>query len=228
MKKLIAILAASTLACGLVACTGDDTTTPVNDSGTNNDTGSNTDSGKTDGGDAGNTPAPPKLGAQIDRMGRPAISTALVHTFDTDAGGAGASKNDYNANNDSTTWPVKYSAEFQKNLAVFDSLDTVCGNQIAATPDAGAGRYATLGTVLASDFVWLNAGSTTCNTFLAVEVGFLTKVPPTDCGGRTLKYDVIDAEYGALSGAPGVATDGISADPAKTNGTTFPYLAAAK
>ena len=45
---------------------GDDDTTPMPDADTS-------------------PPAPPALGAQIERMGRPAINTALNHTFDGDA-----------------------------------------------------------------------------------------------------------------------------------------------
>lgn len=228
MKKLIAILAASTVACGLVACTGDDTTTPT-DSGTQ-DTGTQ-DTGKPDSGDSGpNNPTPPKLGAQIDRMGRPAINTALNNVLTAPDAGQGAAKDEYNANSDQTTWPTKYSAEFQKNLAVFDGLDTNCGNQFASGgPDAGAGRYALLAGALTSDQIWVNTAQTTCNAFLAVELGFVTKNPIPDCGGRTLKYDVIDTTYSALAiGATTGVTDGIAAVPEKTNGTTFPYLAPAK
>lgn len=224
MKKIISLLAASTLACGLAACTGDDTSTPT-DSGTpDTNTG---DTGTDSGSDAGKNPAPPTLGKQIDRMGRPAINTALNKVFETDGGTAGAAKDEYNANADSVNWLSKYPPEFSKNLAIFDGLDLNCGNQIGADKDAGAARYGLLSTALASDRLWVNSTQTTCNTFLAVEVAFLSKQAIPDCGGRTLKYDVIDSEYSALAGTPGV-TDGIAADPTKTGGTTFPYLAPAK
>ena len=88
MKKIISLLALGSVACALVACTGDDTSTPT-DSGTT-DTGT-TDTGTTDSGnDSGNTPAPPKLGTEIDRMGRPAINTALNNVLEKDAGVANA------------------------------------------------------------------------------------------------------------------------------------------
>lgn len=226
MKKLIAILAASSVACGLMACTGDDTTTPV-DSGTPQDAKADTTTDS--GSDGGNTPAPPKLGAEIDRMGRPAINTALNNVLTAADAGQGAAKDEYNANADPTTW-AKYSPEFQKNLAVFDGLDRNCGNQFgSAGPDAGAGRYAVLGGALTSDRIWVNTTQATCNTFLAVEIAFLTKNPIPDCGGRTLKYDVIDTTYSALAvGLTTGVSDGVDAVPAKVNGTTFPYLAAAQ
>src|SRR5689334_3063778 len=37
-------------------------------------------------------PAPPRLGAQIDRFGRPAINTATNHTFDVDMAKKDAAK----------------------------------------------------------------------------------------------------------------------------------------
>ncbi|MEA2752396.1 MAG: hypothetical protein QOI41_6539, partial [Myxococcales bacterium] len=55
----------------------------------------------------------------------------------------------------------------------------------------------------------------------------------TDCGGRTLAYDVIDITYSIVStGAPGIPgamgtiSDGVDKDPVKTAATDFPYLAA--
>ena len=225
-KLIIAVLSTSALVCGLVACSDDPVVTPV-DSGAQ-DT-SKPDTGTPDaGGDAGNTPAPPKLGTQIDRMGRPAINTALNNTFNGagDGGVAAAAKDEYNANGAPATW-TKYTPEMKGNLAIFDGVDTNCGTQLAAAaPDAGpAARYATLGTVFADDRVWLNSTQTTCNAYLAVELAFITKTAIPDCGGRTMKYDVIDTTYSALAiGATTGVDDGVVAVPAKVNGTTFPYL----
>ena len=91
--------------------------------------------------------------------------------------------------------------------------------------DGGPPRYTTLGTVFSDDRVWLNSTQTTCNSYLAVELAFITKTAIPDCGGRALKYDVIDTTYSALAiGATTGVGDGISAVSAKINGTTFPYL----
>jgi hypothetical protein len=46
----------------------------------------------------------PALGAQVDRMGRPAINTAANNTFNTNAVAADAAKDAYNAA-PSTKWP---------------------------------------------------------------------------------------------------------------------------
>jgi hypothetical protein len=178
-------------------------------------------------------PALPTLGAQIDRMGRPAINTALNHTFDPNATTANTAKDDWNKNADVASWRTTFTAEVSRNLAVYDGLDTVCGNQVLASADAGATtnlqKYGTLGAALADDRLFLNTGGTTSDQYLAVELAATGLAPAaaTDRGGRTLPMDVIDITYSAL--AAGVltgVTDGVGADATKTGGTTFPYLAA--
>jgi hypothetical protein len=61
-------------------------------------------------------------GDQLDRMGRPAINTALINGFgliDDD----GALKNDYNAADDPEDWG-DFADEIKKNLAILDALDS--------------------------------------------------------------------------------------------------------
>ncbi len=214
----------------------DDTVAPKADSGTT-DTGASSsgDTGASSSGDTGTkNPPPPVLGAQLDRFGRPAVNTAANNTFNPDAGTAGAAKDGYNADKDVAGWTTKYGGEASKNLAIYDGLDTQCGNQQFADPDASAPdqklRYARLAGVLTDDRQWLNTAGT-CGTFtatggyLAVELN-ATGTANTDCGGRRLPVDVIDVTY-AIVATAGV-TDGIGAVADKTNGTTFPYLAAPK
>lgn len=230
MKKQILIGLASASLLAIVACGGDDNVTNPTDAGKDSnvaDTGGG-DSGNNDAGnDAGKNPAPPTLGTQVDRLGRPAINTALNHAFDPSMA-AGTAKDAYNADKDPTKWAANYTAEFAKNLAIYDSLDTVCGNQLLAGGGTSAGTYNTLAAVLTGDELFTDTSQSTCSTYLAVEVATLSMMPGTDCGGRTLKYDVIDATYTVASGASGPVGDGISADTTKTGGTTFPYLAAPK
>ncbi len=240
---LLAAAFASTVGAGalFLACTGDDTSVPsVTDAGAKDSSTPTTDSSTpgtdtgTPGTDTGTgNPAPPTLGAQIDRMGRPAVNTALNHAFDADAGAAGAAKDGYN-NAAPGTWGT-FAPEIAKNLAILDSLDKGalandgggCGNQPFADNDAGANRYATLAGVLAGDALWLNTGSQTCATYLGVELNATGAVPNTDCGGRKLSYDVIDTTYTVVSGTfPTAFGDTIPAVASKTSGTTFPYLAA--
>jgi hypothetical protein len=253
-KNSIFAAITSTLACAVavfafVSC-GDDTTTPAADSGPDSsmpetsvtaDTGS--DASETgvgedaatdaeagaDAAEAGPTlPAPPTLGTQIDRMGRPAINTALNHTFDPDPTATGVAKDAYNADSNLANWST-YAAQFKTNLAIYDGLDGVCGNQAAfgslTNPD-----YVTLSKVLAQDELWLDSSVATCSTYLAVELSTLAGTPDTDCGGRTLTENVIDFTYNALAGTYTLppaqeVTNGVTA-PASLPTTTFPYLAA--
>ncbi len=82
-------------------------------------------------------PAAPTLGAQIDRMGRPAVNTALNHGFDPTQAGKDA-KDAYNAMSDKAAWLAPANVgEFMKNLAMIDVLDTgVCGNGLCEASEA--------------------------------------------------------------------------------------------
>ena len=176
--------------------------------------------------DGDDTPQPPALGAAIERMGRPAINTALNATFNGNADAAGSAKDAYNQDDDPSGWAAAYSDEFQVQLAILDSLDRNCGNQLGAdlNPDD---RYAALAGLLADDRLYVNTASGTCTTYLAVEADALAILANDDCGGRVMSYDVIDVTYsavavGALSGV-GDTVDGDDADPDKD---AFPFLAA--
>lgn len=114
MKSTIKLLAVAAL---LVAC-GDNKSVP--------DARKNPDGPPADA-MCSNCPAAPTLGAQIDRMGRPAINTALNHGFDSTAA-AGPAKDAYNQASDPTTW-LAFVPQFMRNLAIIDALDSgVCGN----------------------------------------------------------------------------------------------------
>jgi hypothetical protein len=84
-------------------------------------------------------PAAPTLGAQIDRMGRPAINTALNHAFDPNAG-AGAAKDAYNQDEAMGNWPTMYAAQFAGNLAILDALDTglTCSLGVCSAETSGS------------------------------------------------------------------------------------------
>src|SRR5262245_21635312 len=124
MKNIISLLAVA--AISLIGC-GDNLKRP--------------DGGGKDGKPAdaqcSNCPAAPTLGAQIDRMGRPAINTALNHGFDKSAA-APTAKQGYNENAMGSTWPG-YTPEFAKNLGIIDALDTgVCDNGICESTEGSA------------------------------------------------------------------------------------------
>ena len=188
-------------------------------------------------------PAAPTIGAQIDRMGRAAVNTALNHGFDPTAA-AQTAKLDYNENGNLATWfDDAIIAEFAKNLAIIDVLDTTatetgCGNQAlyngGAAGPANAMSYFTLAAVLANDQLFLDTAKPTCGIYLAVEAGLILGNYST-CGGRSPEYDVIDFSYSMLAaGLDGFDTSGGTFTPKIGDGvdvhddllTEFPYLGA--
>jgi hypothetical protein len=164
-------------------------------------------------------PAPPALGAQIDRQGRSAVNTVLNHVFDTDMTAAGAAKDAYNAAAPAM-W-ASFKTELAANLAVFDGLDGTCGNQLLAGATVAAGRYDALAGVLADDQLYVNTGTGTCTQYFAVELGMAT-----DCGGRAPTYDTVDVTLSAAAiGMASGVSDGVAADDKTQSNTTFPFLA---
>jgi hypothetical protein len=119
MKKTIYLFALAGLAAA--AC------------GDNMKTGGNNPDGNPgmDGSGSNHFPAAPTLGAQVDRLGRPAINTALNNLLTADAAAKGSAKDAYNKDGDPSMWQTNWTGEFAKNLAIFDAVDTgVCGNTI--------------------------------------------------------------------------------------------------
>jgi hypothetical protein len=199
-----------------------------------------------DGGGGGN-PAPPEPGAQIDRMGRPAINTALMGTFVLgDETGAltgvssdpvrGMLQNEYNADGVENDW-ADYRGMFARNLAILDALDVGapgggCGNVAGYGMDCDdtLSCYGLIAGVRANDRLFVDTSQTGCSAassagdgYLAVEFRTLG-VPGFDtaCGGRRPIDDVIATTYSAVAGIP--FDDGITA-PANTHPEMFPYLA---
>ncbi len=170
------------------------------------------------------TPAPPALGRQIDRMGRAGVNTALTDPFNLNKSASDAVKDQYNAAAQSQ-W-ASYAPRIAGNLAILDSLDTVCGNQILAGATASAGRYNTLATVLADDEIYVNTDSGTCTQYLAVEANAIG-IRNGDCGGRTPLYNSIDTTYSVLAaGALSGVSNGITrdADASVANTSQFPFF----
>lgn len=142
---------------------------------------------------------------QIDRMGRPAINTALINLVPSTGT---ALKDAYNrAVGPASNW-TQFTGEMTNNLAVLDTLD---GRANSLLPPA------TLASVLVDDRLIIDISKPVCDEYLAVELGIAGK-----CGGRTLNRDVIDDTLGAVVG-PGVS-DNVGNDNF-ANLTDFPFLA---
>lgn len=275
MNNKMKLTAVGVLSVGslLAACSGSDTTAPttttttttataMTDAVTTGTGGTATTTATTSasgGGGAGGMmepppvfPAAPKLGVQIDRMGRPAINTVGSKTFGTPAA-RDLAETAYNAASDPATWVAMFKADIAKSLAVLDALDKAdnanaamagCGNQVgvpAATKHA-AGAYDLLAGVLADDRLWVKLTAAKCGLYLAVEANAL-EVVNDNCGGRSPTDDVIDESYSLLSGAfdfanlakmpptnPFLFGDTIPVDPATKTAAegVFPYFAAKK
>lgn len=169
-------------------------------------------------------------GAQIDRMGRAGVNTAVTNPFFRESVPSEQEHHEmvldeYNAAAEPAQWAGAFRSEIAANLAILDALDTVCGNQLLAGPSATAGRYDELATVLADDQLYVNTASGTCMQYLAVEANALG-ITNTDCGGRTPLVDSIDTTYSVLAaGAISGVGDGVPVDgDGVASLTKFPFL----
>ena len=190
-----------------------------------------------DGGVDGGSPfpAPPTIGAQIDRLGRAGVNTALTDPFDTLGGlnppvTVDGAKDAYNSAADPFKWDILFHTWIRGNLAILDGLDGICGNQAGANmAKKDASRYDLLATALSDDELYVNTASGTCGQYLGVELAALGIVN-TDCGGRTPLENTIDLTYSLLAtGMPSGVSNGIL----KADGNAppmplaFPFLGAA-
>jgi hypothetical protein len=228
MKSTIKLLGVSVVAfsCVAVACGDDD--------GTGGGGGDATTSTKASGpgstastGTGGGMPMVPTLGTQVDRMGRPGINTVTTDTFIVSDAEREAAEDTYNQADDRSEWVATFSPGAQTSLAILDSLDANCGNQLGACDDETMGCYDTLATVLMNDWLIVRGDAPNgCNTYLGVEADTVLMAGLDDCGGRVPFYDVIDTSYSVLAtGAFGTVSDEIDAPMSATN-EVFPYLAA--
>ncbi|MFO0550248.1 MAG: hypothetical protein U0271_17775 [Polyangiaceae bacterium] len=191
MKRTLA-LGAILLAGSLAVACGDDSTGGSGGTGatSNGGSGGNPTTGGAGGtGGGGAIPPKPELGAQIDRMARPAINTALDGAFALIDGGGNVVKSDdavragqedtYNADDQPNGWGTNYTDLFALNLGLLDALDTgldlgsgpltneqACEDQPLSCGDINGTAidcYATLAGVLANDVLWLKTDGTDCS-----------------------------------------------------------------
>lgn len=213
-----------------VGVTGCDSSSGDGDTG-----GGTTDDGTTGDGSTDDATAPqplgrdarPALGNQIDRAGRAAINTALNETFNGDTTVKEAAKDAYNAAGP-TDWG-SYAAPFAASLAILDSLDATCGNQLIADDANADGRYAALAGILADDQLYVHTDVGECGTYLGLEAEIVGALGAGEggCGGRMLGDDVIERSYSVLAaGILAGVDDGVTADDG-AHSAEFPFLAEA-
>jgi hypothetical protein len=198
--------------------------------------------------DAGGVPPPPMLGVQLDRLGRPAISTALIAVFGPAGAAQAAQKDAYHRATDPATWAtaplqanVTIERELATNLAVFDALDTGlsllgagCGNALRYSGPPGATSYLGAARLFADDRLYVDTSKATCTTYLALEIELASagSYVHDTCGGRTLTHDAIDVLYSVVAagiagldpgnGFAGRIRDGVGPHSDVTN--SFPFL----
>lgn len=167
--------------------------------------------------DAPNFPPPPSLGAQIDRMGRPGISTTLIGVFAAEPARTNR-KDAYARASDPTTWRtttlqtnITIEKELEVNLAAWDALDTGmsmttvpgagCQNALRYTGPPDATSYQQAADLLADDQIYVDTSRPICNIYLALEIEFASQGSflHTTCGGRMLTHDAIDVTYSVLA-----------------------------
>jgi hypothetical protein len=180
------------------------------------------------GGD-GSSPAPlgadarPALGVQIDRAGRPAVSTALIATF-----APFAERNDvrdrYNQAGPAA-W-ASFMPEMTFGLGVLDALDGSCGTQLLV--GTGPNRYDALAGILLDDRLYVNSASGVCGVYLGLEGEVVGALEPGDggCGGRTPNDDVIERSYSVLAAGALSGVDDLVSEDARDHSTeVFPFIA---
>lgn len=171
---------------------------------------------------------PPNYGVRIDRAGRPAITAALISTFNVDPDQTTKDRGAYNA---AGLGEQSFKPIIKASLGILDGLDGVCGNQLLA--GTGKDRYDALTTVLLDDQLYVNSDRSG-SVYLGVELEFVTSQPGFTGtavvgagGGRQPGDDVIARSYSELAaGLVGGIDDGVPADDATHDPDTFPFIAA--
>ncbi len=226
--SMLAVLCLFIAGAAATGCGDDEPVLPQPTTSSSSSTGGSGGSGGTtgDGGSGGVAdPSAPTLGAQIDRMGRPAINTALNDTLGKSEADKNTAHDAWNGEADTSNWSG-FGGAVSASLGFLDSLDTVCGNQAASCMDTTAGCYATLGTVLANDVLVLNTAGTDPAGYLGAELEFIgASAENVAKGGRTLSGDVVNSTYGVVAGLdPPSFSDGVDA-PDKAPSADWPFLA---
>jgi len=167
-----------------------------------------------------------KADQQINRVGRPLIKNSLLGLLGPDAASVKL-KDEFNAATPETS--DKFIPAIEKSLAIYDSFDGICGNQILANPNRADGQhYHKLAVLLADDRLWINRDAHVCNQFLAVELAQAAhqREWQNDCGGRSPDMNASNIYRSLLvTGKLTGMDDGLDHDEVATSRTEFPFLA---
>jgi len=167
---------------------------------------------------------PPPIGERIDRAGRPAITAALISTFNPE--GQATVRDAYNR---SGQLNEDFTETIEQSLGVLDGLDEVCGNQLLAGAAENQPRYRPLATVLLDDQLYLHServGAPSVYLGLEAELVIGSETISGGGGGRTPGYDVIERSYSVLAaGALSGVDDGVGSDDEAHDEDEFPFLA---
>jgi hypothetical protein len=168
---------------------------------------------------------PERLGQQIDRAGRPAITAALIGTFNADTAARDAERDRYNA---SANGNASFVPDIEASLGILDSLDNACGNQLLyGTGDARP--YLALARALNDDQLYVNSGAASSGSvYLGVEAEATGALGAGQgsTGGRIPGDDVIERSYSVLAlGKLRGFDDGVPSDDVRHDPNTFPFIA---
>jgi hypothetical protein len=165
----------------------------------------------------------PDTDDRIDRAGRPAISAALISTFNPSARDA-----DLDRYNTSGNFNVDFIPIMATSLAILDSLDGDCGNQLAI--GTGENPYQPLARALNDDQIYVQSDREGVGSvYLGVEGEALGALMPRQGsgGGRVPGDDVVERSYSVLAaGQLGGIDDLVDSDDAEHDIDVFPFLAA--
>jgi hypothetical protein len=163
---------------------------------------------------------------QLDRMGRPLTTNALLATLGPDEVAIDL-KERYNLQTPATT--EAFIPEIEKGLALYDGFDGDCGNQWLADRSAPpTKRYLKLARLMADDRLWIDSASGQCREFFAVELAHASgkKARSADCGGRSPLVDAVDVYRAVLvNGTTTGFEDGVDQDDRQHSSDSFPFLA---
>ncbi len=168
---------------------------------------------------------PPALTRRLDRAGRPEVAATLVAAFEADAEARQDAVRRYSA---SGLGNRQFRDTFEVSLALVDSIDGVCGNQLWPEP-ASRPRYRALASLLLDDQIYVHAERLGGSVYLGLEAeaaGALAGPRGGAAGGRAPGDDVIQSTYSAfIAGTLSGVDDGVERDDKVHDPSAFPFLA---